>query len=94
MTSTITLSHSITKQFSQVGLGAHFIFEWRYFFCWNTERLILLAMVSDTTGINPAYYERRYGESKVFQAMSNCSEAISIITSENELVKSKYHLSS
>jgi hypothetical protein len=48
----------------------------------NAERLVLLAMVSDTTGINPAYYERKYGESNVFYAISNCSESISIISSE------------
>ncbi|MHA1265620.1 MAG: hypothetical protein ACTSRS_10330 [Candidatus Helarchaeota archaeon] len=48
----------------------------------SAERHVLLAMVTDTTGLSPRGYERRYGEDHIYHAMLNCSNAISVITSE------------
>ena len=48
----------------------------------SAERFVLLSMVTDTTGITPRGYERRYGEGNIYNAMSNCSEVVSIIISE------------
>ncbi len=48
----------------------------------HAEKSVVLAMASDTTGINPAWYERYYGELQVYQAIENCSTAISILISE------------
>lgn len=46
------------------------------------EKNVLLAMVTDTTGLSPRDYERRYGENHVLYALGNCSEALSIIVRE------------
>jgi len=48
----------------------------------SAEKFVLLAMVTDTTGLTPRGYERIYGETNVHNAMINCSDAISIIISE------------
>ncbi|NVM29477.1 MAG: hypothetical protein HWN65_11610 [Candidatus Helarchaeota archaeon] len=48
----------------------------------DAEKSVLLAMVTDTTGLTPRGYERRYGETNIYNAMTNCSDAVSIIISE------------
>jgi hypothetical protein len=48
----------------------------------SAEKLLLLSMVTDTTGVNPKGFERRYGEDNVYNAMVNCTDIISIIISE------------
>ncbi|MBD3229833.1 MAG: hypothetical protein GF329_16745 [Candidatus Lokiarchaeota archaeon] len=39
-------------------------------------------MGTDTTGVNPKGFERRYGEDNVYNAMLNCTRVISVIISE------------
>lgn len=48
----------------------------------SAEKLLLLSMGTDTTGVNPKGFERRYGEDNVYNAMVNCTHIISIIISE------------
>ncbi|MHA1279436.1 MAG: hypothetical protein ACTSQI_12210 [Candidatus Helarchaeota archaeon] len=48
----------------------------------DSEKHVVLAMCTDTSGINPRWYERVFGETQVYYAINKCSEVVSIIISE------------